>query len=88
MPGARDGAPESAGNGDGQDETSLADKLSRELSNWRRQRHGSGRLSGRGAPEGQSGPARTIKVRGHETLVVSKPKLAPKPPSSPAPENG
>jgi hypothetical protein len=29
-----------------------------------------------------SGPARTIKVRGHETLVVRRPKLPPKPEDS------
>ncbi len=94
-PGAQDSVPETSGNVDdqnGQDDSSVANKLSKELSNWRRQRHGSRpkRPSNGNAPEvQQSEPARTIKVRGHETLVVRKPKLVPKPPSAdPASDNG
>ncbi len=68
---------------------SLTSKLSKELSNWRKKRttgrpiridHGSG--------NNQSEPARTIKVRGHETLVIRKAKLAPKPPANPATGEG
>jgi hypothetical protein len=63
----------------GRNNDSLATKLSQELSNWRRRR-----TTGRprqhevdGAGSGaQSESARTIKVRGHETLVIRKPKLA------------
>jgi len=60
---------------------SVASKLSEELSNWRRRRHtGGGRhkpveeRGGGGSFQSQS--ARTIKVRGHETLVIRKPKSA------------
>ncbi len=58
---------------------SVASKLSEELSNWRRRRHTGGRHrsaeeSGGGSFQSQS--ARTIKVRGHETLVIRKPKSA------------
>ncbi|MGH7935009.1 MAG: hypothetical protein ACREQN_17850 [Candidatus Binataceae bacterium] len=64
---------------------SLASKLSQELSNWRRRRTSA-------HPRREDGPssnyksesARTIKVRGHETLVVRKPKLA----KPPAPNDG
>ena len=62
-------------------ETDMASKLSKELSNWRRKR---GASNGRLRDEGPSGkpqlsePARTIKVRGHETLVIRKGKLAGK----------
>lgn len=57
---------------------SVASKLSEELSNWRRRRHTGGRRrsaeeSGNGG-NFQSESARTIKVRGHETLVIRKPK--------------
>ena len=52
----------------------MASKLSKELSNWRRKR-----TSSRGRhvdimvnSKTQSEPARTIKVRGHETLVIRK----------------
>ena len=63
-------------------DSDMASKLSKELSNWRRKR---------GVPNGRfrdgraiskaplSEPARTIKVRGHETLVVRKSRLAGKP---------
>jgi hypothetical protein len=57
---------------------SVASKLSEELSNWRRRRHTGGRQrpvdeNGSGG-NFQSDLARTIKVRGHETLVIRKPK--------------
>ena len=60
----------------------LASKLSKELNNWRRRR-----TSGSGPRHDDGGlnaafkteSARTIKVRGHETLVIRKPKLAAKP---------
>ena len=66
----------------GENNDSLASKLSQELSNWRRKRTSSRpRHSDGPAQNFQSEPARTIKVRGHETLVVRKPKLA-KPPTS------
>jgi hypothetical protein len=63
------------------DNDSLANKLSRELTNWRRNRS-SGRPSRSDANGNsfQSDLARTIKVRGHETLVIRKSKLATKPP--------
>jgi hypothetical protein len=63
-------------------DNSLAKKLSNELDNWRRQRNGAKpkRLeNGNGSNTQSSGPARTIRVRGHETLVVRRPKLPPKP---------
>ena len=68
--------------GDQIDDSDLASKLSKELSNWRRKRG-----SGPGArfrddraisKAPMSEPARTIKVRGHETLVIRKGKLAAK----------
>ncbi len=64
-------------------ENDLASKLSKELSNWRRKRgSGSGprfrddRATISKAPSSE--PARTIKVRGHETLVIRKSKIAGK----------
>lgn len=64
----------------GKDNDSLASKLSKELSNWRRKRTSSRpRNSDQPSQTFQSEPARTIKVRGHETLVVRKPKLVSKP---------
>ncbi len=55
----------------------LASKLSKELNNWRRQRtNGRPKRNEGGGANYQSEPARTIKLRGHETLVVRKPKLA------------
>jgi hypothetical protein len=65
----------------------VAQKLSHELDKWRRQRNGARprrpeAING-SAPQA-SGPARTIKVRGHETLVVRKSKLPPKPESDSA----
>jgi hypothetical protein len=65
---------------EGQDNDSLASKLSAELSNWRRKRTSSRpRHLDQPAESFKSEPARTIKVRGHETLVVRKPKLIGKP---------
>jgi hypothetical protein len=64
----------------------LASKLSKELNNWRRKRttggrprHDDGGLNSAFKTES----ARTIKVRGHETLVVRKPKLTAKPSATP-----
>jgi hypothetical protein len=66
----------------GQDNDSLASKLSKELTNWRRKRTSSRPRNSDGPSQSfSSDPARTIKVRGHETLVVRKPKLA-KPPTN------
>ena len=67
------------------DHQSLA-KLSKELSNWRRRRTSSRPSRVDGPAQNYSEPARTIKVRGHETLVVRKAKIAaPKTPSNPTP---
>ena len=67
-------------NGDGQDNDSLASKLSKELTNWRRKRTSSRPRNSDGPIQNfSSDPARTIKVRGHETLVIRKPKLVAKP---------
>ena len=90
--GAQDERRETAGDaGDheerGDSDNSLAKKLSNELDTWRRQRNGSKpkRPENGNASNGQSsGPARTIRVRGHETLVVRRPKLPPKPDSETA----
>ena len=72
----------------GQESDSVASKLSRELSNWRRKRTSARPRHADGArPNFQSEPARTIKVRGHETLVVRKPKLAGKTPVNHNPRN-
>ncbi|GEM_PF-2914885 len=53
-------------------------KLSEQLNYWRRQRTTNESLDltlkGKISPE----PARTIKIRGHETLVIRKPKLSSK----------
>ena len=69
--------------GDNPDNDSVASKLSKELSNWRRKRSSSQPRHSDGPSQTfQSEPARTIKVRGHETLVVRKPKLAGKPPTN------
>ncbi|MGD0076280.1 MAG: hypothetical protein ABSD31_18375 [Candidatus Binataceae bacterium] len=67
----------------------LASKLSKELSNWRRRRTSArprpaDAFSGNG--KARSEPARTIKVRGHETLVIRKPKAVIKPSSDSAPD--
>ena len=59
------------------DSDSVASKLSKELSNWRRRRtNGHSRREEGSSVSYKSESARTIKVRGHETLVVRKPKLA------------
>ena len=60
---------------------SVASKLSEELSNWRRRRHNGSSRPRHPEESGsngsfQSDSARTIKVRGHETLVIRKPKSA------------
>jgi hypothetical protein len=63
-------------------DSDLASKLSKELSNWRRKRGGGPGARFRDermmskAPSSE--PARTIKVRGHETLVIRKSKVASK----------
>jgi hypothetical protein len=69
---------------------SVASKLSKELSNWKRKRTTARppRPDTSSSGNGHSEPARTIKVRGHETLVVRKPKLAPKPAANPEPGEG
>ena len=73
---------EETGREDEQDSDLLASKLSKELSNWRRRRTTGSRPRHEDGPNGafKSEAARTIKVRGHETLVVRKPKLSAKPP--------
>jgi len=81
-----DGEPDKEGGetteGTGENNDGLASKLSQELSNWRRKRTSSLPRHSDGPPQNShSEPARTIKVRGHETLVVRKPKLA-KPPTN------
>jgi hypothetical protein len=85
---APEDAQENAGENGDRDDSSVASKLSKELSNWRRQRNVARprRLDNGGGGSNSSEPARTIRVRGHETLVVRKPKLAPKP-SSNSPDN-
>lgn len=66
----------------GQSNDSLATKLSQELNNWRRRRTTArprqNEFDGASSAS-QSESARTIKVRGHETLVIRKPKLVAKP---------
>ena len=81
---------EEGGAGADQENDSLTSKLSKELSNWRRRRttSRSHRADSGGGGNAKSEPARTIKVRGHETLVVRKPKLGPKPPANPEPGEG
>jgi hypothetical protein len=71
-------------------DTDLASKLSKELNNGRRKRGGGAGPRFRNdrvtAKAPLSEPARTIKVRGHETLVIRKSKVASKPrPDSPSP---
>jgi hypothetical protein len=58
---------------------SVASKLSKELSNWRRRRTVGRSRRDENSSANQSESARTIKVRGHETLVVRKAKLTTKP---------
>lgn len=76
------GREEEVGREDEQDSDLLASKLSKELNNWRRRRSTGSRPRHDDGPSGafKSDAARTIKVRGHETLVVRKPKLSAKPP--------
>jgi hypothetical protein len=80
--------PEAQGNGD----SDLASKLSQELSNWRRKRGGGPAARFRDdraiSKSPSSEPARTIKVRGHETLVIRKSKLAGKSRPDSAPPRG
>ncbi len=80
-------AEDGTGKDQDQNNDELASKLSKELSNWRRKR-----TSGRNrnaeiisSSKAQSEPARTIKVRGHETLVIRKSRPLPKPRTEPAP---
>lgn len=66
----------------GRENDSVANKLSKELSNWRQRRtHHRPRRPDDHPGDFQSDVARTIKVRGHETLVVRKPKVAHKGPA-------
>jgi len=60
----------------------MTSKLSQELNNWRRKRSNGRaprRTENRDLNNFSSEPARTIKVRGHETLVIRKGKLSAKP---------
>ncbi|MBV8774915.1 MAG: hypothetical protein JO166_21665 [Deltaproteobacteria bacterium] len=58
------------------DNDAVASKLSKELSNWRRRRtNGRPKRNQDESVSYQTESARTIKLRGHETLVVRKPKL-------------
>jgi len=84
IPGAQPQAPDNPS--DESDDSTVASKLSRELSNWRRQRSVSRprRAENGNGSHTPSEPARTIRVRGHETLVVRKAKIANKLPSAPA----
>lgn len=56
------------------DNDALASKLSKELNNWRRRRTNGGPKRDESVKY-QTESARTIKLRGHETLVVRKAKL-------------
>jgi hypothetical protein len=59
------------------DSDAVASKLSKELTNWRRRRNSGRPRRNEGERAGyQTESARTIKLRGHETLVVRKPKLS------------
>jgi len=93
IPGAQDETRETAADladhDDRESSSPVAQKLSNELDKWRRQRNGSRPKRpelGNGSNSQPSGPARTIKVRGHETLVVRRPKLPPKPEADSAPD--
>ena len=80
----REGEADMAEHDDRGDGNNVAQKLSNELDTWRRQRSGAKpqRPVINTSSNGQSsGPGRTIKVRGHETLVVRKHKIPPKPES-------
>jgi len=71
-----------------QSNDALTSKLSKELSNWRRKRTNARPRMGENSGNGKvrSEPARTIKVRGHETLVIRKSKPAIKPRSDSSPD--
>lgn len=94
IPGAQDETRETAAemaehDDQGRSDNTVAQKLSNELDTWRRQRNGSKPMRpqvSNGSNGQSSGPARTIKVLGHETLVVRRPKLPPKPESDSAPD--
>ncbi len=66
-----------------QNNDSLANKLSQELNDWRRRRTTArprhNEPDGAASSSSQSESARTIRVRGHETLVIRKPKMVAKP---------
>jgi hypothetical protein len=67
------GQPGLPGAAEGDD--AVATKLSKELNNWRRKRtHDRSRRNDGERAGYQTASARTIKLRGHETLVVRKPK--------------
>lgn len=72
-----------------QSNDALASKLSKELNNWRRRRtNGRPRSTDSGGNgKYQSEPARTIRVRGHETLVIRKPKPVVRPGSNSTPDS-
>ncbi len=71
---------ENIGREDGGNSDLLASKLSKELNNWRRRRTTGGTRHDDGLNGAfKTESARTIKVRGHETLVIRKPKLGAKP---------
>jgi hypothetical protein len=68
---------EGTGQSGDHDNEAVASKLSKELSNWRRRRtNGRPRRNDGERVNYQTESARTIKLRGHETLVVRKPKLS------------
>jgi hypothetical protein len=79
-----------SGDGEG-NRDAVPSRLSEELNNWRRRRSNGGfrRRVDRVLSGGnfQSEPARTIKVRGHETLVIRKPKSSLKSPATPESTN-
>jgi selenophosphate synthase len=67
---------ESIPQGADRDNDAVASKLSKELNNWRRRRtNGRPKRDEGERVNYQTESARTIKLRGHETLVVRKPKL-------------
>jgi hypothetical protein len=58
------------------DNDAVANKLSKELNNWRRRRtNGRPKRNEDERVNYRTESARTIKLRGHETLVVRKPKF-------------
>jgi len=72
-----------------QSNDALASKLSKELSNWRRRRTSARTRPVDSFPSNgklRAEPARTIKVRGHETLVIRKSRPVIKPRSGPSPD--